>query len=451
MATDGDLGTFGTITYELKGDDALYFQVGSATGNITVTKTLDYENKNVYQFLLHAKDGGGIDYKEAIATINVGLQDINDNDPVFTKSSYSRTISENQPSGTFVVDMTATDKDSGEYGRVSYRIISGNVGDAFTINGTGFVSTAKPLDREDKPTYNLEIKAYDHGSPTRNTTTELVVNVKDENDNAPYIIAGNYIVTNISEDAGGGTVVFEFIAAIDADAGDNRRLIYSMSGGDGRFILNSDTGRLQISPTGLDREIKSSYDLVINVTDRGSPPKFNSTTVHVNILDVNDNAPEFDPQPSQSPQSYIVTVNEGPNTINSTIVNINATDKDYGSNAEIRYSLTGDEHGFFQLNPVTGVLIAVKELARENPQMSKDASGKGRFFLDVTATDQAKPSDKRKSAVVRVTVSVDDKDSDYKGNVSYNITAGDPNGPPSLPEFEVRIHQTSVTLTWSKT
>lgn len=76
------------------------------------------------------------------------------------------------------------------------------------------------------------------------------------------------------QDAGGGSEIFEFIPATDADSGNNQRLIYRMSGDDARFILNRVTGRLQISPTGLDRETKSSYTLVINVTDEGIPQQY---------------------------------------------------------------------------------------------------------------------------------------------------------------------------------
>lgn len=72
--------------------------------------------------------------------------------------------------------------------------------------------------------------------------------------------------------AGGGTVVYQLVAS-DNDAGKNKLLTYAITSGgeDGRFILNSATGILHISPTGLDREISSSYNLTINVTDAGSP------------------------------------------------------------------------------------------------------------------------------------------------------------------------------------
>lgn len=70
---------------------------------------------------------------------------------------------------------------------------------------------------------------------------------------------------------GGGTVVYN-LEATDEDEGNNKKLTYAItSGNNGEFILNSNTGVLQISPTGLDRELHSSYNLTINVTDAGNP------------------------------------------------------------------------------------------------------------------------------------------------------------------------------------
>ena len=68
---------------------------------------------------------------------------------------------------------------------------------------------------------------------------------------------------------GGGTVVYT-LQASDKDIGNNKKLTYAIiSGHNGEFILNSNTGVLEISPTGLDRELHSSYNLTINVTDGG--------------------------------------------------------------------------------------------------------------------------------------------------------------------------------------
>jgi len=78
-----------------------------------------------------------------------------------------------------------------------------------------------------------------------------------------------------------------------------------------------------------------------------------SSVLHVEILDINDNTPEFVPSPSASLSTYIRHINEGPESVDSVIIDVNATDKDTGTNAKILYSMSGDEHGHFQLNSTT--------------------------------------------------------------------------------------------------
>ena len=79
------------------------------------------------------------------------------------------------------------------------------------------------------------------------------------------------VLDNFFQADGGGTVVYR-LQVSDKDEGSNKILTYAMiSGHNGQFILNSNTGVLQISPTGLDRELHSSYNITINVTDGGQP------------------------------------------------------------------------------------------------------------------------------------------------------------------------------------
>lgn len=47
------------------------------------------------------------------------------------------------------------------------------------------------------------------------------------------------------------------------------------------------------SEHGLDREKQTDYDFGIEVSDSGQPPRTNTTTLHIKILDVNDNPPKF--------------------------------------------------------------------------------------------------------------------------------------------------------------
>ena len=99
-------------------------------------KALDYEQKQSYTFTVTAKDGGN---KTATASVNILVQDVNDNAPVFQNSPYSANVAENVNVGYGVGTVTATDADSGPRGRVSYSIVNGNTGNAFRINAAGKV------------------------------------------------------------------------------------------------------------------------------------------------------------------------------------------------------------------------------------------------------------------------------------------------------------------------
>lgn len=77
------------------------------------------------------------------------------------------------------------------------------------------------------------------------------------------------------------------------------------------------------------------------------------STLHIKILDINDNSPEFVPSPSGSLSTYIRVIDEGADSINKAIIDVNATDKDDGTNSKIVYTFSGDQHGYFHLNSST--------------------------------------------------------------------------------------------------
>jgi hypothetical protein len=72
---------------------------------------------------------------------------------------------------------------------------------------------------------------------------------------------------------------------------------YSLSGGDGQFSINPSTGQI-ISSSLLDRETRSTYQLLVVATDGGEPQGLSSSaTVSVVVSDVNDNPPRFHHHP----------------------------------------------------------------------------------------------------------------------------------------------------------
>lgn len=59
-----------------------------------------------------------------------------------------------------------------------------------------------------------------------------------------------------------------------------------------------------------------------------------TTTVYVTVLDENDNAPAF------RQQLYEVTLDEGPATLNATLITVQALDWDEGPNGTVAYAIT---------------------------------------------------------------------------------------------------------------
>ena len=65
------------------------------------------------------------------------------------------------------------------------------------------------------------------------------------------------------------------------------------------------------------------YTLKVLAHDGGSPPRSSVTVVYMNVLDVNDNQPEFDPA------SYSQMIYENVK-VGTTVINVSATDIDSG-------------------------------------------------------------------------------------------------------------------------
>ncbi|XP_066180638.1 cadherin-23-like [Sylvia atricapilla] len=189
-----------------------------------------------------------------------------------------------------------------------------------------------------------------------------------------------------------------------------------------------------------------------------------TTTVYVTVLDENDNAPAF------QQQLYEVTLDEGPSTLNATLVTVQALDQDEGPNGTVAYAITqGNILGTFHIDNATGEIRTVKELDYEISH--------GRYTLVITATDQCPIISRRLTSTATVLVNLNDindncptfprpyegpfdvtegqpgprvwtflahdGDSGPSGQVEYSIIAGDPLGEfvISPVEGELRVRK----------
>nr|QTE34337.1 cadherin [Galleria mellonella] len=206
-ATDEDDGENGRVSYYLKVDnqnvgETQEFSLDPDSGELRTKTFLDREHKSEYQLVIAAVDNGTPAQFESLRLLTVVLADDDDNIPRFQHAQHNFSIRENLPPGVIIGTVKATDKDSGENGKVYYHVLEGNEDGAFTLDRTqGIIRANISFDREKRSDYTLTIYASNNPllqqavavfNSLENTTetqdpsiTTVKVKVLDENDNEP--------------------------------------------------------------------------------------------------------------------------------------------------------------------------------------------------------------------------------------------------------------------------
>ncbi|XP_026165849.1 cadherin-23 [Mastacembelus armatus] len=407
IGRDKDAGLNGLVNFTLVAgnmEDVFKIKTVNHTyGEVYVNVRLDRESVDRYLLKVRATDNGSPP-RYTDQTLTVNILDVNDNAPVIeSQRGYNVSVSENVGGGTSVLRVTATDQDIGPNAMLFYYITAGNQDLTFRMDRvTGeMVTRPAPPDRERQQEYRLTVTVEDDGAPPLSTSTTIYVRIVDENDNAPEFPEEEY-VTVLSEgpDTVGATIAT--VTAIDPDEGLNGTLRYAIAQGNliQTFNINSITGRITAVKE-LDYEISNGhYTLVVTATDQCPKPALrltSSTTVLVNVMDVNDVTPTF-------PRAY-----EGPFEITEgqpgpRVWTLRASDEDSGLNGKVEYSITGgDIRNEFMVSPVEGELRVRKdvELDRETTAF---------YNITVTARDLGTPS--RNSSVVVGVLVLDINDND---------------------------------------
>ncbi|KAM8958736.1 protocadherin beta-2-like isoform 2-T2 [Lycaon pictus] len=200
--------------------------------------------------------------------------------------------------------------------------------------------------------------------------------IRDINDHSPVFL-DKEIILKISESITPGTT-FLIERAQDLDVGSNSLQNYTLSP-NSHFHLN-----LQDSPEGilpqlvldkaLDREERAEIRLTLTALDGGPPPRSGTALVRIEVLDSNDNAPEF------TKLFYEVQVLED-SPIGFQVAMVSARDLDIGTNGEISYvfSQASEEiRKTFQINATSGELFLTQKLDFESIQT---------YTLNIQATD----------------------------------------------------------------
>ncbi|KAL3266865.1 hypothetical protein HHI36_011017, partial [Cryptolaemus montrouzieri] len=359
--------------------------------DLQINGYLDRETIPSYSLVIEALDGGTPPLRGEM-TVNITIQDVNDNQPVFNQTRYFATVPENATVGTSVLKVFATDNDSGENGQIEYSINrrQSDRDNMFRIDqSSGLISVNKLLDFETKELHELVIVAKDHGLQPLETTTFVSIRVTDVNDNQPIInviFLSDDATPKISESAKEG----DFVARISVNDPDSKteysNVNVTLTGGNGRFGLTTRDNiiYLMIVSMPLDRELQANYTLNVVATDQGNPPLHASKTINLQITDINDNPPQFE----QAVYHANVMEVSDPGT---SVIQVLANDKDEGNNSEVFYSLkdSPDTHSsWFQIDSRSGLITTRVNVDCETdpvPQLTVVATDNGFPPLSSTA------------------------------------------------------------------
>ncbi|XP_009333566.1 PREDICTED: protocadherin gamma-B2-like, partial [Pygoscelis adeliae] len=312
-------------------DEKQYFALGEDNTNLRVNERIDREGicGAVSPCVLSLE--AVVEKPFNIFHVSVTIQDINDNPPQFDREFIAIEMIESTPPGARIPLSSGRDPDIGANSLQNYQLTPNPLFSLVvreTPDGTKHVELVleKSLDREKQRNHHLILTAVDGGDPVRSGTAQIKINVTDANDNPPVFTKEIYKV-RLLENLPEGSLAFQ-VKATDGDEGTNAEITYSFSdiANSARqlFALDSRTGDVKITGP-LDYEEEKYYEASVEGKDGGGLSAH--AKVHIDILDVNDNAPTLSLLP------ILNTIPE--DAVPSTVVAlINVRDRDAGDNGE---------------------------------------------------------------------------------------------------------------------
>ncbi|XP_034816523.2 protocadherin alpha-2 isoform X12 [Pan paniscus] len=374
-ASDADIGVNALLSYKLSSSEFFFLDIQtndelSESLSLVLGKSLDREETAEVNLLLVATDGGK---PELTGTVQILIKvlDVNDNEPTFAQSVYKVKLLENTANGTLVVKLNASDADEGSNSEIVYSLgsdVSSTIQTKFTIDPiSGEIRTKGKLDYEEAKSYEIQVTATDKGTPSMSGHCKISLKLVDINDNTPEVSITSLSLP-ISENASLGTVI-ALITVSDRDSGTNGHVTCSLTPHVPFKLVSTFKNYYSlVLDSALDRESVSAYELVVTARDGGSPSLWATTSVSIEVADVNDNAPAF-AQPE-----YTVFVKEN-NPPGCHIFTVSAWDADAQENALVSYSLVERRVGeralssYVSVHAESGKVYALQPLDHEEVEL----------------------------------------------------------------------------------
>ncbi|XP_030595518.1 protocadherin alpha-8-like [Archocentrus centrarchus] len=436
------------------GSKRKYFKVNTKTGVLYVNDKIDREELCAKAVKCTVTVEAVINEPLKLYRIEINILDVNDNFPYFIAKSQNIDIPENTLPGIKFPLLQAYDADVGKNGINTYKL-SSNEHFSLAVSKSGESISAelmlqKALDREKEPLIKLRLTALDDGSPPKSGISDIIVNVLDINDNTPVFTKSLY-KASVFENVPIGTTILT-LNATDADEGTNKEIIYTLNTKEQDHVLqifkiDPNTGALTVEGN-VDFEEHPAFEIRAQASDKGQPPMSAHCKVLVEVLDLNDNAPEI------IVTSLLNTVKEDAK-VGTAVALVSVVDKDGGENGEVYCTVDEDAPFKLETNYKNYYSLVVK-----GPLDRESVSG---YDVTITANDGGNPSqssasiipiqvsdvndnapqfsspifniyvkENRNVGTVLKTVTAIDADKDENGKVSYCILeSSNDSAPPS--------------------
>ncbi|XP_054626385.1 neural-cadherin isoform X2 [Dunckerocampus dactyliophorus] len=325
----------------------------SPHGTIFPAGPLDYERPNhLYEFVVMAVDKGEVP-RTGTTTVRIRMANVNDETPDFSQHIYRTFVSEDAGPNTLVATVLAKDPDGDG---ITYRITSGNDEGNFVIDSQkGLIRLrSSPPPHLQGVEYVLNITATDDnasgGPQALASTAQVIVGVDDVNNNKPVFEKCQQYreKTSVLENQPAGSFVLQ-VHAVDADEGSNGKVTYGFMHKDSTvpaFSIHPDTGTI-VTARKFDRERQREYAVTVTATDRAADPLIGICQLNILIVDQNDNSPKFE----NIRYEYFLREDT---MIGTSFLRVAAHDDDFGTNAAITYSMSGEQPEYLRVNPLTG-------------------------------------------------------------------------------------------------
>ncbi|XP_067246203.1 protocadherin beta-16-like [Chanodichthys erythropterus] len=280
------------IPFSLKSTNNNFF-------SLVTDSDLDRERESEYNISVTCSDEGVPSLSSSV-TLSLQISDVNDNAPVFEKSSYEASVQENNTPGLSIFTVRARDADFNQNARVSYILEDSSVNGVPVSSlvsvsaDSGVIHAVRSFDYEQIKDFQFRVKAQDGGSPPLSSNVSVKIIIQDQNDNAPQVLypvqsGANVVAEIVPRSADVGYLVTK-VVAVDVDSGQNAWLSYKLHKATDRalFEVGLQNGEIRTVRQVTDKDAVKQR-LTVVVEDNGQPSR--SATVNVNVA-VADSFPE---------------------------------------------------------------------------------------------------------------------------------------------------------------